>query len=193
MQCWTDKEQTLGIKYDYINEKGLGGLGIWALGYDNSFPELWTLIKEKFTAPIDTSPSLHTRLSSTLEYSVTNKTMRAISKTSPAYAKRFNDRLSTGWKIFTLLFIIIMLFTVVGFIIAVADFDVRFALFNQEARSYLFFTLLAILTLLILRVTGTLQNSELVLVFSIIFGIVTALILLNVGKEKKADGGRAKP
>ena len=80
IQCWTENEQTLAIKYDYINEKKLGGLGIWALGYDNGYQDLWNLIEEKFTDRPDTL-DLHAQLVKTLEYDVTNKALRNINRT----------------------------------------------------------------------------------------------------------------
>lgn len=48
-QCWYDDEESLGLKYDMVNAKGIGGIGIWALGYDGGRTELWELIGEKFT------------------------------------------------------------------------------------------------------------------------------------------------
>ena len=40
----------LRVKYDIVNNYGLRGAGIWALGYDNARPELWTAIKDKFVS-----------------------------------------------------------------------------------------------------------------------------------------------
>lgn len=48
-QCFFDDERSLGAKYDLINRRNTGGIGIWALGYDDGYPELWNLIEEKFT------------------------------------------------------------------------------------------------------------------------------------------------
>ncbi len=48
-QCFFDDERSLGAKYDLVNRRNAGGIGIWALGYDNGYPELWDLIAEKFT------------------------------------------------------------------------------------------------------------------------------------------------
>lgn len=48
-QCWQNDAKSLGYKYDYINLKNIGGIGIWALGYDGSYPELWDMLTEKFT------------------------------------------------------------------------------------------------------------------------------------------------
>ena len=50
-QCFFDDERSLGAKYDLVNRRGIGGIGIWALGYDNGYSELWKLIEQKFTLP----------------------------------------------------------------------------------------------------------------------------------------------
>lgn len=48
-QCWYDDATSLGFKYDMVNTYNIGGIGIWALGYDRSTQELWTLLREKFS------------------------------------------------------------------------------------------------------------------------------------------------
>jgi spore germination protein YaaH/flagellar hook assembly protein FlgD len=54
-QIYVDDAATLGLKYNLVNQYGLRGAGIWALGYDGTRPELWNAIKAKFitdtTAP----------------------------------------------------------------------------------------------------------------------------------------------
>lgn len=54
-QVWTDNEQSLEMKFDMALSENLGGIGIWALNYDGSRPELWNLISTKFsnTSAID--------------------------------------------------------------------------------------------------------------------------------------------
>ena len=49
-QGWYDDETSLGLKYDLVNNRGLAGIGIWALGYDTSHQELGNLIINKFGA-----------------------------------------------------------------------------------------------------------------------------------------------
>ncbi len=43
-----DNVRSLGIKYDYINNKNLKGVGIWALGYDGNNTDLQKLLIDKF-------------------------------------------------------------------------------------------------------------------------------------------------
>jgi spore germination protein YaaH len=49
-QLYMDDARALRAKYDIVNNYGLRGAGIWALGYDNARPELWTAIKDKFVS-----------------------------------------------------------------------------------------------------------------------------------------------
>lgn len=48
-QCFINDAHTLGKRYDMVNRRQLAGIGIWALGYDDGYSELWDLIENKFT------------------------------------------------------------------------------------------------------------------------------------------------
>lgn len=43
-----DDERSLAVKYDFAKDKGLGGVGMWALGFDDGKTELWQLLENKF-------------------------------------------------------------------------------------------------------------------------------------------------
>lgn len=48
-QCWISEENELKERYDLVNRRNLKGIGIWALGYDDGYNELWTAIQDKLT------------------------------------------------------------------------------------------------------------------------------------------------
>jgi len=48
-QCWIDDNYSYSRKFDMVNQRGIGGIGIWALGYDDGYTDLWDLIKDKFS------------------------------------------------------------------------------------------------------------------------------------------------
>jgi spore germination protein YaaH len=48
-QIWIEDNRSLEIKFDFVNEKDLGGIAIWTLGYDKDYPDLWEMIGAKFT------------------------------------------------------------------------------------------------------------------------------------------------
>lgn len=43
-----ENRESLGIKYDFALYKHLGGVGIWALGFEEGKHEVWDLLAEKF-------------------------------------------------------------------------------------------------------------------------------------------------
>lgn len=49
-QLWYNDVKSLKAKYQYVKEKGLAGIAIFALGYDSGHYELWQLIQDEFTA-----------------------------------------------------------------------------------------------------------------------------------------------
>jgi spore germination protein YaaH len=44
-QVWYDDGQSFEDKLAYADEQGLGGIGIWALGYDGELPDYWDAIE----------------------------------------------------------------------------------------------------------------------------------------------------
>ncbi len=49
-QCWINDAYSLGKRFDMVNQRGIGGIGIWALGYDNGFTDIWNKIRDKFSS-----------------------------------------------------------------------------------------------------------------------------------------------
>ncbi len=48
-QCWIDDAYSMGRKFDMVNQRGIGGIGIWALGYDDGYNDYWQDIQDKFS------------------------------------------------------------------------------------------------------------------------------------------------
>ena len=47
-QCWYDDSLSLSNKYEFAKENNLQGIGIWALGYDDDYDELWGALEYNF-------------------------------------------------------------------------------------------------------------------------------------------------
>jgi len=47
-EVYFENEQSLEIKYQLANDYNLGGVGMWALGYDGGYQELWNLLAKYF-------------------------------------------------------------------------------------------------------------------------------------------------
>lgn len=55
--CFIDELRDLRLKYDLVNAYSLAGIGIWALGYDYGYGELWQLLAESLGNKYGTSCS----------------------------------------------------------------------------------------------------------------------------------------
>lgn len=49
-QCWINSPYSLRKRFDMVNQRQLGGIGIWALGYDDGYPDYWDAIADKFSS-----------------------------------------------------------------------------------------------------------------------------------------------
>jgi spore germination protein len=47
-EVYYENEESIGIKFDLVDKNNLAGIGIWALGYDGGYQELWDLIGKRF-------------------------------------------------------------------------------------------------------------------------------------------------
>jgi len=47
-QVWFDNAQSLGLKYQLAQDHNLQGVGMWALNYDGTRPELWNELETRF-------------------------------------------------------------------------------------------------------------------------------------------------
>lgn len=63
-QLYYDDATALGKKYDLVNARNIRGVGIWALGYDGTRPELYQVLRDKFitdsVAPVISAANLTT-------------------------------------------------------------------------------------------------------------------------------------
>ncbi len=48
-QAFVGDAYSLGKRYDIVKQLKIGGIGIWALGYDDGYNQLWNLLSQKFT------------------------------------------------------------------------------------------------------------------------------------------------
>jgi spore germination protein YaaH len=47
-QGYYDDEVSLQSKYEFVRSKGIGGIGIWTLGNDTGYDELWNVLQNNF-------------------------------------------------------------------------------------------------------------------------------------------------
>ena len=122
-EVWYDDDFTLGKKFDYAISKDLRGIGVWALGYDNGYSELWDVIDDRFASKekIITNP-------------ITDRS---------GFAIRFSRFLLKKKDLVITAVIFFFFSAVIGFLITLSDWKVRESIaknqFHRAIFNYWFF------------------------------------------------------
>lgn len=162
---WFDDSLTMSVKYDWVLEQGLGGIGIWALGYDNPFPEMWGLIDDKF-APVN----------DTLVYYQVNPQELNL----PALIMQYRNPIAiTGLFVF--------IFLALGFVVAIFDWRVRAVFFKQRTLRLLYiaaaFAVISAAFSILLYLQPRLMeqfSTGTLITLSLVLGLVLGAVLLYV-------------
>ena len=126
--CWFESDQALALKFEWVKTLKLKGVGLWALGYDQGAPEIWQTVNNSFAVD-----SL-----SVIPYTASLGGPFGIVQDVVKYKKMLG-----------LAFLIFTAFVVLGFVVALFDWQVRQVLFTEQT-----FRVVYALTFLILFLIG---------------------------------------
>ena len=123
-EIWFDDDFTLGKKFDYAISKELRGVGIWALGYDNGYQELWDVIDDRFASKekIITNP-------------ITDQS---------GYAVQFSRFILKKKQLVITIAIFFFFSVVIGFLITLSDWRVRDSMARNQFHRTIFIALVFI-------------------------------------------------
>lgn len=108
-EVWFDDSTTLSKKYAFAKEQGLGGIAIWALGYDNGYFDLWGAIDQSFSVSAE----------------AVERPLATLANRIAAFALEYKGLL-------IVCFTYILLFLVLGFAVALNYANVRETLFRHN-------------------------------------------------------------
>ncbi|MCH2042877.1 MAG: glycosyl hydrolase family 18 protein [Saprospiraceae bacterium] len=141
-----DNSSTLERKFDYSLKQGIGGVAVWALGYDHTYKDLWRTIENTVVNRWEWNPekqrverfkiAKNNKVSFTIQYQV--------------------KRMST-LTLATLFLIAIFMF--IAFSFSLLDWKVRDALFYSGAFRLFYLTLFALILLSFGSYVGLFRNE----------------------------------
>jgi hypothetical protein len=160
VECWFDDASTLEKKYQLALSYGLKGVGIWALGYDNGFTDLWQLLDNRFTSdttgvvnPINEAEGFPVSMSS--------------------FLIKYRDLL-------TLTYLLFALSVVIGWVIAFADWRVRTGILGQQFFRYLFMLIMTLLLIPLLSIMNWFTDQRISLTISFLFGALVFYFIQKI-------------
>lgn len=188
-QCWFESASTLGVKLNFIKKKKLSGMGIWALGYDKGYTDLWeeiakNMCDKKIRDDFDFLKNTTDLLS--------NDTV----ETSPSIIKPLSTitRIEsimesvTNFKLVLLLTMsFVVLFGGAGFVIAMFKSDTRIFFFGNTAYTIYYSCFVVLFLLVILRWLNIIHDLSLALILGFVAGAVTIYFTTKIVKYKNKD------
>lgn len=134
-EIWFDDDYTLSKKYDFALSNKLKGVGIWALGYDNGYTELWDVIEDKF---------------STNQQVIKNPILE-----SEGYPIKFSRFILNKKSLFLTVAIFFLLTVVTAFLVLLFDWNVRDSIIKNQL---VFLTFVLIVFILLIPITIVVYN-----------------------------------
>jgi spore germination protein YaaH len=164
-QLWYDDSTTLDRKMDYIQKQGLGGVGIWALGYDNGLPEMWQLIGQRF-----------------------GRDRNALIRAARA-SKRFGIiswiREYKSPLIASCFFLVF--FLMLGFVLSLTDWRVRDALFFNGSSRAIYAGIFFAVVVAVLSFSGLVPGKSLVLAGGLFLGLALTFLISRITIRRRRE------
>lgn len=166
-----DNSTTLGYKYDYAIDAGLGGVGVWALGADHAHTELWATLEESFVTrrvwneELGRNDRIYIEKGNKISYTIN-------------YMLKYFSPLTFA----TIFFITI--FIGISFCFSVLDWKVRDVLFYSGAFRILYLVLFTVVLLVIANTFHIFDNPVMTFGIGAVIGLVLTWVASNLVQKK---------
>lgn len=183
-QCWFDNDSTIAKKISLIKNKNLRGMGIWALGYDKGYDNLWNVIADNLT---------HRNIDSTGIIISTDTTHSAVSSDTTgikAKLKKIEGLLEqvTDYKAILLyIMIFVVIFGGIGFVIAMFKPNTRTFFFSKTAHKVYYVSFILIFLIVILRWTNVINDLSIALILGFTSGAIAFYFISKIIDKLNKD------
>lgn len=169
-QLWFDNEESFAMKCDWINQKKLRGVGIWALGYDHGNNELWTVLNKKFAKDPNETVLQTVHSGESLLFKIKHV---------------LNDINLNSNTVFVLL-ILLLAILFIGFCFAIMNGQVVDVLFNNRLYQAGLIILLLLLIVSVMELKNFISSIEVLFFLGGLLGIgITFIIRKRIVESEK--------
>jgi len=183
-QCWFDNDSTISAKINLIKYKNLKGMGIWALGYDRGYNDLWKVIAEKLTNKDVLYNNCYKKgIAGKDVVNLTADSDTAVIKTKLNIIENLLQEVTDYKTILLFIMAFVVLFGGLGFVIALFYPDTRGLFFSKMAYKIYYVSLVLLSLVVILRWTDVINDLSIALILGFIMGAV-AIWFINKIIEK---------
>jgi len=152
--CWFENGVSLDLKFKWAQNKGLKGIGLWALGYEQNSNEIWKAVENNYGSELIQIEPVEVKLSGPFGIAkaiVSKKRMIGLS------------------------FLIFAAFLALGFTLSLRDWRVREVLFQSQAFRFVYGAVFLLMTIIGLQ--WWLYNDE---NWSLVIGLIAGAIGIGI-------------
>lgn len=172
-QLWFDNEESFAIKCDWINQKKLRGVGIWALGYDHGTNELWTVLNQKFAKDPNATTLQPTHAGETLLFKIKHI---------------LNDLNLNSNTIIALIFMLLVILFI-GFLFAITNGQVVDIIFSNKLYQAGFIILFLLAIVSFLELKNLISSVEVLFFLGGFIGVAITFII----RKRIVESEKNKP
>ncbi len=192
-QCWFENDSSFVYKTRLIKDKKLGGIGLWALGYDKGYNDIWRVISAEMVKPTEeiTSAGTETDSTNTSSSSIFSGISKKLGLTDPTSKINTVERKLvsiTNYKnvlLYTMSFI--LFFACVGFLWAMFSPNTRASFFNDASLKSYYIGLMLLLAIVVFRMLGWIEDNTVMLIIGFLLGLVAFYLANKIVERKKKE------
>jgi len=196
-QCWFENDSSFVFKTQLIKDRKLGGLGLWALGYDKGYNDIWEVISKQLSKPLaddvtagltSTDTSLVDNQKST---SIISSLVNTLGLTDPnSKINKVEKKLVTitNYKtvlLYTMSFV--LFFACLGFLMAMLYPNTRNNFFNNASLKSYYVASILVLIVIIFRMQNWIDDSVVLLIIGFFLGILSYYLVNKIIERKQKD------
>ncbi len=183
-QCWFENDSSFVYKTNLIKEYKLAGLGLWALGYDKGYDDIWKVIY--------TELSLEKQIvedSTSSKGGVFHKISKRLGLDDPkSKINRSEKKLASITDYKTILLYIMwfaLFFGCIGFLCAMIIPNTRAAFFNSASLKIYYVAIMLLLAIVIFRIQRWIDNDLVILIIGFILGGISYYMGNTIVERRK--------
>ena len=178
-QCWFDNDSTIAVKLNLIKKKKLNGMGIWALGYDKGYHDMWRVIADNLSntkvIADDGDSGSNANNSKTDKNKPTSGIGEKISSIQDLLKNISNYKTLI---LFTMSFAVV--FGGVGFVIAMFSPNTRIFFFGSTAYTIYYVSFILLFLIVLLRWIHVIDDISIALIVGFISGVIALFFISKI-------------
>ncbi len=196
-QCWFENDSSFVYKTKLIKDKKLAGIGLWALGYDKGYNDIWKVISTEMSKPakksideetaVATNDSIGNNDSNSIFSGITKKLglTDPDSKINTVEKKLISITNYKNILLYTMSFI--LFFACVGFLGAMCTPNTRASFFNDASLKGYYIGLMLLLAIVVFRMIGWIEDNTVMLTVGFLLGILAFYLANKIIERKKKE------